>query len=174
MLTDVTEAETLAGNGNPLDALIGFYRAFNARDFEELVANWAEGDLPSMDNPISGIRRGWAAAREGYSELFNGPASVRVSFHDFTSQGDSDWHLFVWCERGICKTAAVSLDLRIPTLIDEDERRMAAASSARIDRGADAAGRLPACELRRAARQTGIADQAIMELSLYRGAQSHA
>jgi hypothetical protein len=117
MSTDLTEAETLAGDGNPLYTLIGFYRAFNARDFEGLVANWAEGDLSNVDNPISGIRGGWAAIREGYSKLFNGPASVRVAFHDFTSQGGSHWHLFIGCDRGICKTPAVSLDLRIRTSI---------------------------------------------------------
>jgi hypothetical protein len=95
--------------------LIDFYRAFNAGDLNGLAANWADGDAPSMDNPIGGIRRGWVAIREGYSKLFDGPATVQVAFHDFTRQGGLDWHLFVGREKGVCKTPTVSLDLRFRT-----------------------------------------------------------
>ena len=48
-----------------LDALIDFYRAFNSRDLDALAANWADGDAPSMSNPIGGIRRGWPAIAGG-------------------------------------------------------------------------------------------------------------
>ena len=113
-LREVTGAEAATGDG-ALDALIGFYRAFNGRDLGGLAANWAEGDLPSMDNPIGGIRRGWQAISEGYSKLFDGPARVQVAFHDFTSQGGEDWHLFVGREKGTCETGEVRLDLRIRT-----------------------------------------------------------
>ncbi len=109
----VTGAEARAGDGGPLDALIDFYWAFNARDINGLAANWADGDAPSMDNPIGGIRRGWPAIREGYAKLFDGPATVQVAFHAFTSQGGGDWHLFVGREKGLCKTPTVNLDLRI-------------------------------------------------------------
>ena len=114
-LTEITGAEVPARDGGPLDALIDFYRAFNAKDLVGLAANWAAGDTPSMDNPIGGIRLGWLAIREGYSKLFDGPAIVQVAFHDFSSQGGSDWHLFVGRERGVCKTQSVSLDLRFRT-----------------------------------------------------------
>jgi hypothetical protein len=115
-LIEITGAEALAGDGGPLDALIDFYRSFNARDLDGLTANWADGDAPSMDSPFGGMRRGWLAIREGYSKLFNGPATVRVGFHDFTSQGGgSDWSLFVGREKGICETPIESLDLRIRT-----------------------------------------------------------
>jgi hypothetical protein len=114
-LTEITGAETRAGDGSPFDALVDFYRAFNAGDLNGLAANWADGDTPSMDNPIGGIRRGWPAIREGYLRLFGGPVTVQVTFHDFTSQGSSDWHLFVGREKGVCKTATLSLDLRIRT-----------------------------------------------------------
>jgi hypothetical protein len=114
-LTEVTGAEQLTGDGSPIDALIEFYRAFNARDLDGLAANWVDEDMPSMDNPIGGIRRGWRAIQEGYSKLFNGPAVVQVAFHDFTSQGGRDWHLFVGREKGVCKTPTVSLDLRFRT-----------------------------------------------------------
>ena len=98
-----------------MDALIDFYRAFNASDLEALAANWAERDAPSMDNPIGGIRRGWPAIKEGYAKLFGGPATVRVAFHDFTAQGNNDYHLFVGREKGLCETPAVRLELRIRT-----------------------------------------------------------
>lgn len=113
-LQEVTGTEADVGEG-ALNALIGFYRAFNGRDLRGLAANWAEGDLPSMDNPIGGIRRGWQAISEGYSKLFDGPAKVRVAFHDFTSQGGDDWHLFVGREKGTRETGDVILDLRIRT-----------------------------------------------------------
>ncbi len=54
-LTEITGTETRADDGSPLDALIDFYRSFNARDLNGLAANWADGDAPSMDNPIGGI-----------------------------------------------------------------------------------------------------------------------
>jgi hypothetical protein len=114
-LIEITGAEALADDGSPLDALIDFYRSFNARDLDGLTANWADGDAPSIDSPIGGMRRGWLAIREGYSKLFSGPATVRVSLHDFTSQGGGDWSLFVGREKGICNTTVESLDLRIRT-----------------------------------------------------------
>jgi hypothetical protein len=112
---EITGTETRAGDGSPLDALIDFYRSFNARDLNGLAANWVDGDAPSMDNPIGGIRRGWPAIREGYSKLFNGPATVHVVFHDFTSQGGSEWHLFVGREKGICRAPGGSINLRFRT-----------------------------------------------------------
>ena len=113
--TEITGSEALASDGSALDALIGFYRAFNARDLDGLAANWLEGQVPSMDNPFGGIRRGWPSIREGYARLFNGPARVEVTFHDFTRQSGSDWSLFVGRERGTCKTPEVTIDLRIRT-----------------------------------------------------------
>jgi hypothetical protein len=114
-LTEITGAEAKAGDGGALDALIDFYGAFNSGNLEALAAIWAEGDAPSMDNPIGGIRRGWKAISEGYAKLFGGLATVQVAFHDFTSQGGSDWHLFVGRERGYCKTPYTRLELRFRT-----------------------------------------------------------
>jgi hypothetical protein len=112
---EITGREPPAGDGSALDALIDFYRAFNASDLKALGANWADGEAPSMDNPIGGIRRGWPAIREGYAKLFSGPATVRVAFHDFSAQGNNDYHLFVGREKGLCVTTAVRLELRIRT-----------------------------------------------------------
>jgi hypothetical protein len=115
LTAEITGREPAAGDGSALDALIEFYRSFNASDLNALAANWAEGDAPSMDNPIGGIRRGWPAIREGYLKLFGGPAIVRVAFHDFSAQGNNDYHLFVGREKGYCETPADRLELRIRT-----------------------------------------------------------
>jgi hypothetical protein len=61
---EISGKEASAGDGSALDALIDFYRSFNASDLNALAANWADGEAPSMDNPIGGIRRGWPAIRE--------------------------------------------------------------------------------------------------------------
>jgi hypothetical protein len=103
------------GDGGALDALIDFYRAFNSGDLAGLTRNWSQGDDPSMDNPIGGIRRGWEAIAQGYRRLFEGTATVHVEFFDFTSQGGPDHHLFVGRERGTCVFPSGSLDLRIRT-----------------------------------------------------------
>lgn len=111
----ITGAESLAGDGSAHDALIDFYRAFNARDIDSLARNWAAANMPSMDNPIGGIRRGWQSIYDGYQTLFAGPARVRVEFFDFTSQGFENCHLFVGRERGMCETPTGRLELRIRT-----------------------------------------------------------
>lgn len=112
---EITGEEPLAADGSALDALKGFYRAFNGKDIAALAANWAQGERPSMDNPIGGIRRGWPAIRGGYEKLFNGRAPVRVTFHDFTSDGGDDWHLFVGREKGVCVVGDTTIDVRFRT-----------------------------------------------------------
>ena len=112
---EITGRETQSGSGDALDALIGFYSAFNARDLAGLATNWEQGDAPSMDNPMGGIRRGWQSISEGYLKLFGGPAIVQVTFHDFTSQGGDDWHLFVGREKGTCVTFEAKMDVRFRT-----------------------------------------------------------
>lgn len=114
-LTEITGSEARQGDGSALDALIVFYSAFNSRNLDALAVNWAQGDAPSMDNPIGGIRRGWRAIKEGYLDLFAGPASIRVTFHDFTSQGGAAWHLFVGREKGTCSVSNTTIELRIRT-----------------------------------------------------------
>ena len=112
---EITGAEQKAGDGGPLDALIEFYRAFNSADMARLEGVWFPGETPSMDNPIGGIRRGWNEIAGGYAKLFGGAATVNVTFHDFTSQGGREWHLFVGRERGKCRTAGDSLDVAFRT-----------------------------------------------------------
>jgi hypothetical protein len=111
----VTGAETLCGDNSALDALITFYRGFNGRDLAELEGNWLEGDEPSMNNPISAIRRGWPEIRSGYEKLFDGTARVTVEFYDYTHQQGADWALFVGRERGVCTGGDTRLELAIRT-----------------------------------------------------------
>ena len=113
--TEITGDETQSGDGSALDALIEFYRAFNAGDLDALETNWEQGSAPSMDNPMGGIRRGWQSISEGYLKLFGGSAIVQVTFHDFTSQGGDDWHLFVGREKGTCVTPDEKMEVRFRT-----------------------------------------------------------
>lgn len=102
ILTEIDGSETKSGYGGPLDALIEFYRVFNAADLAGLKSVWLDGAPPSMDNPIGGIQR-VAQIADGYAKLFEGRAKVNVTFHDFTSQGGDGWHLLVG-QRGACRT----------------------------------------------------------------------
>jgi hypothetical protein len=111
----ITGQEPPSAESGPRDALIAFYRAFNARDLVSMEANWAPGDAPSMDNPIGGIRRGWAEIRQGYERLFRGSVQVNVEFYDFTQQQGADWALFVGRERGLCRSGESQLTLAIRT-----------------------------------------------------------
>ena len=54
---EISGKEAPAGHGSALDALIDFYRSFNASDLNALAANWADGEAPSMDNPIGSPAR---------------------------------------------------------------------------------------------------------------------
>jgi hypothetical protein len=114
-LMEINGTETAQEDGSALDALIRFYRAFNAGNLKGLEKVWLGGSDPSMDNPIGGIRRGWDQIADGYSKLFEGQAKVQVTFHDFTSQGGEEWHLFVGRERGICRRGTETLDVAFRT-----------------------------------------------------------
>ena len=46
---EITGKESPAGDGSALDALIDFYRSFNASDLKAIAANWADGEAPSME-----------------------------------------------------------------------------------------------------------------------------
>jgi hypothetical protein len=110
-----TGSESTTLQSGPTAALVDFYRYFNQRDLVGLAANWLDGQEPSMDNPIGGIRRGWSEIRAGYEKLFNGPARVSVEFHDYTVQQGADWCLFVGRERGQCLVGGTRLALAIRT-----------------------------------------------------------
>ncbi len=113
--TPVTGAE-YAPADEPFAALAGFYRAFNGRDLALMEQNWDIGEDVSMDNPLGGIRRGWAEIRTVYERIFGAQASVRVEFHDYTLHRIGDVFLAVGRERGrLERPGRVVLDLAIRT-----------------------------------------------------------
>lgn len=101
--------------GEPLAALTGFYRAFNARDLALMEQNWDTGEDVSMDNPLGGIRRGWTEIRAVYERIFGARAAVQVEFHDYTLHHIGDVFLTVGRERGRLEGPGVALDLAIRT-----------------------------------------------------------
>jgi hypothetical protein len=95
--------------------LIEFYKAFNARELDGLAESWEQGDAPSMDNPMGGIRRGWRSISEGYSKLFGGPAIVQMTFHDFTSQAAAIGICSLVVKGGACTTPDAKMGVRFRT-----------------------------------------------------------
>ena len=47
---EISGKESPAGDGSALDALIDFYRSFNASDLNALAGNWADGEAPSNND----------------------------------------------------------------------------------------------------------------------------
>jgi len=114
----VTGRERRHSDGRAMDALVAFYSAFNARDIEALRVNWSDGVdalLPSMSNPIGGLRRGWSEIGQGYAALFESRARISVEFHDYTHQEVGDVAVFAGRERGACVTSDTRLELAIRT-----------------------------------------------------------
>lgn len=100
----------------PLGALAEFYRAFNGRDLALMAANWCADDEPVMDNPLGGIRRGWADIRPTYETLFglNG-TRVTVEFHDYTLHALGDAFVAIGRERGAIDGPDGQLEVAIRT-----------------------------------------------------------
>jgi hypothetical protein len=72
-LTDITE---------PKQALVQFYKALNGRDLALMEQNWDSSADAVMDNPLGGIKSGWAAIRRTYEELFSTRATFSFEFWD--------------------------------------------------------------------------------------------
>ncbi|HKK01701.1 MAG TPA: nuclear transport factor 2 family protein [Desulfuromonadales bacterium] len=85
---------------SPYQALVQFYRAFNAGDPELMSENWAHSEEIAMDNPLGGIKRGWPDIEEVYKRIFNGPTKVYVEFYDYTIHETADTFYDVGRERG--------------------------------------------------------------------------
>ena len=115
IFTEISGNETVYEPMSSLAALIAFYRAFNARDLDGLARNWLDGNEPSMSNPVGGLRRGWIDIRDSYARLFSGTASVRVTFHDFSTHGNDGACIFIGREKGVCQSPAGTLPLWIRT-----------------------------------------------------------
>lgn len=100
---------------SPEAALEQFYAAFNGRDLALMAENWAQTDEIALDNPLGGIRRGWADIRPLYERVFSGPAVVYVAFHDYTLHVAHDLFYAVGRERGHFRSGDTELALAIRT-----------------------------------------------------------
>ena len=98
----------------PLGALSEFYRAFNNRDLDLMRRNWNQDECV-LDNPLGGIRRGWAEIEPLYARLFNGPTKVYVVFFDYTLHIGDDLFCAAGRERGTFEKGETRIDLAIRT-----------------------------------------------------------
>lgn len=72
-------------------ALIQFYCAFNSGNMQMMSDNWAQSDDIAMDNPLGGIKRGWAEIQPVYERISKRPRrSLRRVFrlHHPRNSGD--------------------------------------------------------------------------------------
>lgn len=109
----ITGAEP-ADPTHPIGALAEFYRAFNGRDLALMRENW-QPDECVLDNPLGGIRRGWAEIEPLYAKLFAGRARVWVEFYDFSLHPGQDLFCAAGRERGLFEKDGQRLHLAIRT-----------------------------------------------------------
>ena len=62
--------------------------------------NWDSSGEVAMNNPLCGIKRGWAEIRQVYQRLFATPATYSFEFWDYTLHQDGDVFWVVGRERG--------------------------------------------------------------------------
>lgn len=113
--TPITGREDFGDSLSPFHALVQFYHAFNTRNITDMAENWAQTDEIAMDNPLGGIKRGWADIRSVYEKLFNGPASVYVEFYDYTIHEAGEMFYAVGRERGFFRMDGHEIALAIRT-----------------------------------------------------------
>ena len=96
-------------------ALQNFYAAFNRRNVEQSVSNWAQRDNVVMCNPMGGIRRGIASIQEGYQFIMQGDTRVYVEFYDYELVEMAELSYVAGRERGFAKRGSTQLELDIRT-----------------------------------------------------------
>jgi len=111
----ITGQENQGDLSTPYQALVQFYCAFNSGDLQMMEQNWAQGDDIAMDNPLGGIKRGWADIRTVYESIFNGPAEVYVEYYDYTIHEVPEMFYAVGRERGYFRLAGEELALAVRT-----------------------------------------------------------
>lgn len=98
----------------PLGALVEFYRAFNNRDLALMRHHWHAQECV-LDNPLGGIRRGWAELEPLYARLFTGAARVQVEFYDYTLHETETLFVAAGRERGHYQLGHERIELMIRT-----------------------------------------------------------
>jgi ketosteroid isomerase-like protein len=82
-----------------LQALSGFYAAFNQRDLDKMAQIWTHTDEAVIINPFS-ITRGWEEIRLGYTRMFSGSGFVQAEFYNYSVHADGEFFYAVGRERG--------------------------------------------------------------------------
>ena len=113
--TPITGNEEQGDLSAPFQALVQFYHAFNSGDLKEMSENWEQSGDIAMDNPLGGIKRGWADISSVYEKIFNGPARVHVEYYDYTIHEHGDVFYAVGRERGFFQSGDTRVDLAIRT-----------------------------------------------------------
>lgn len=111
----ITGREEQGALASPYEALVQFYCAFNSRDMEMMSRNWAQSDDIAMDNPLGGIKRGWAEIEPVYDRIFSGPARVYVEYFDYTIHETGEMFCAVGRERGYFRLGGEEIPLAIRT-----------------------------------------------------------
>lgn len=102
-------------NSSILSALNNFYAAFNQRDVDKSISNWAQQDDVVMCNPMGGIRRGIESIRDGYQFIMDGDTHVYVEFYDYELIESTEISYVTGRERGFARRSERQLDLDIRT-----------------------------------------------------------
>jgi ketosteroid isomerase-like protein len=77
--------------------------------------NWANSAESAMDNPLGGIKRGWAEIKPTYEKLFASKGTYRFEFYDYTMHEISDLFYVVGRERGELGVSGQPMKLAIRT-----------------------------------------------------------
>lgn len=100
---------------SPYQALVQFYCAFNSGDMQMMSENWARSEDNAMDNPLGGIKRGWAEIETVYERIFKSPAEVYVEYFDYTIHETAEIFFTVGRERGYFRLGGEEIRLAIRT-----------------------------------------------------------
>ncbi len=108
-------------NSSMLVALNDFYAAFNQRDVDKSISNWAPQNNVVMCNPMGGIRRGIASIQEGYQTIMQGDTKVYVEFYDYELLETDTISYVAGRERGYARrgTEQVELDIRTSRIFQQ-------------------------------------------------------
>ena len=111
----ITGNEEQGGPASPLKALVQFYHAFNAGNLKEMSVNWEQSDDIAMNNPLGGIKRGWAEISGVYKKIFDGSGEVYVEYFDYIIHNYGEVFYAVGRERGFFQLVDARVNLAIRT-----------------------------------------------------------
>lgn len=111
----ITGTEEQGDLRSPYQALVQFYCALNHGSMAMMEENWARSEEIVMDNPLGGIKRGWAEIRPVYERIFGGPSKVYAEYYDYTPHETVEMFYTVGRERGHFRLEGNEVKLAIRT-----------------------------------------------------------